>query len=121
MASYSPTIQNNATWEATITITQADGTPFNLLDYTGESQIKTADGATVLATPVITIIDAAAGQLKIFIPLEQTALLKPTSTALPPKPPLPTWDVLIGNSDKSKVYKIIKGDVIVEAGVTHWT
>ena len=74
-----------------------------------------------MATPVVTIVNASLGQVNVFIPLAQAELLKPTSTTTPPKMPLPIWDVIISNADQTKVYKIVKGDVTVEAGVTHWT
>jgi hypothetical protein len=128
-AIYNPIIQQNATWEITLTILTPSldggitpGPPFNLTDYTGQSQIKASySDSTVLASPTVTIVDAVNGVLKISVSLTQAAALSVTSKAVPPKPALPVWDAVIANSDQSKVFKICKGEITVEPGVTHWT
>ena len=117
---YNPIVHQNATWEVTATITQANGDPFVLTDFTGQSQIKDSTGA-VLASPVVTIVDALNGVLKVHMSTTQTASLPVSSTLSTPKPPLPVWDVLIGNDDASQVYVILSGTVTVRAGVTTWT
>jgi hypothetical protein len=126
-ATYNPIIQQNATWEITLTLKNPSpdggitpGTPFNLTGYTGQSQIKAADGS-VLASPTVTIMDTTNGVVKISMNITQTASLAATSTATPPKPPLPVYDVLIANTDLSKVFRILGGSVTVNSGVTHWT
>src|ERR1039457_250047 len=102
-ATYSPVVQQNATWEIQITITRPDNTPLDLTTFTGQSQIKASydAGAAVLASPVVTIVDPVNGKLKIFLSIAQTAALQATSIKTPPNPPLPVWDVLIANTDKS--------------------
>ena len=122
-ATYSPVVQQNATWEIQITITRPDNTPFDLTTFTGQSQIKASydAGAAVLASPVVTIVDPVNGKLKIFLSIAQTAALQATSIKTPPNPPLPVWDVLIANTDKSQAYSILSGNVTVKPGVTHWT
>jgi hypothetical protein len=121
MTTYNPTIKNNETWTLPITINQAGGAPFNLTNYTGKSQIRSADGLTVLATPVVTITAPLLGQLTVVLSLAQAALLRPTSTTTPPKSPLPIWDVIVGNSDQSNVFEVVSGEITVKAGVTTWT
>ena len=122
-ATYSPVVEQNATWEIQITITRPDNTPFDLTTFTGQSQIKASydAGAAVLASPVVTIVDPVNGKLKIFLSIAQTAALQATSIKTPPNPPLPVWDVLIANTDKSQAYSILSGNVTVKPGVTHWT
>jgi uncharacterized protein involved in outer membrane biogenesis len=128
-ATYSPVVQQNATWEIQITITRPQpdpslpALPFDLTTFTGQSQIKASydAGAAVLASPVVTIVDPVNGKLKIFLSIAQTAALQATSIKTPPNPPLPVWDVLIANTDKSQAYSILSGNVTVKPGVTHWT
>jgi hypothetical protein len=120
-ATYNPTITQNSTWEVYITITKPDGSAFSLVDFTGKSSIKSDYDGTVLASPVVTVENAAGGVLKVFLSAAQSASLHPTSTAKPPKPGLPVWDVLIGNSDASKIYRVASGRVTIEPGVTQWT
>ena len=97
------------------------GSPFDLTGYTGQCQIKSAVDGTVLTSPTVTIVDATTGQLRISTSTTQNASLPVTSTTNPPKPPLPVYDALIGNTDHTRVIKILKGSVTVESGVTHWT
>jgi hypothetical protein len=125
-STYNPTIPNNATWGISVTILQPPvapatvGLPFDLTTYTGKSEIRSHDGNTVLATCTVTITNAALGQLRCFLSLAQAALLHPTSAVVSPKTALPVWDVIIGNSDQSKVFRIVEGVVTVQNGVTHW-
>ena len=98
------------------------GSPFDLTNYTGQCQIKSAVDGTVLTSPTVTIVDATTGQLRISTSITQNASLPVTSTTNPPKPPLPVYDALIGNADTPpRIIKILKGSVTVEGGVTHWT
>lgn len=126
-AIYNPVIQQNATWEITMELRNPStdggitpGTPFNLTNYTGQCQIRSAVDGTVLTSPTITIVDAVNGQLKIFISNVQSASLPVTSTSIPPRPPLHVYDALIANADRSRVIRILKGNVTVEPGVTQW-
>lgn len=125
-ATYNPIIQQNATWEITLTIRNPSvdggvtpGTPFDLTGYTGQSQIRSSDG-TVLGSPTVTVMDMTGGVLKVSTSITQNAALPATSKATPPKPPLPGYDVLIANTSLSKVFRVLKGEVTVEAGVTTW-
>ena len=123
-ATYNPIIRQYSTWEITVTLNTPQNTPFDLSDYTGESQIReanTCQGITnVLATPVVTIYDAPNGVLKISLTKTETGLLKPTSITVPPKHPYPVWDVLLTKNDLSETFAILEGYVIVKAGVTQW-
>jgi hypothetical protein len=119
---YNAVVQQNATWEVTLTMTNPDGSPFILTDFTGQSQVKTTyDSVSVLTSPVVTIVSALEGKLKVHMSLVQTALLPITSTSQPPKPPLPVYDVVIGNTDKSRVFVVLSGNMTVKPGVTEWT
>ena len=119
---YNPVIQQNTTWEVNVTITNSDNTPFDLTSFTGQGQIKALPTDLIaLAQLTVTVTSALAGKLKIHLPMTQAALLPVTSIAVPPKPPLPVYDVLIGNTDKSQVFSILSGSITVKAGVTHWT
>ena len=128
-ATYNPTIQQNATWEINMVIRNpspdggvTQGSPFDLTNYTGQCQIKSAVDGTVLTSPTVTIVDATTGKLSISTSITQNASLPVTSTTNPPKPPLPVYDALIGNADTPpRIIKILKGSVTVEGGVTHWT
>jgi len=127
-ATYNPIIQQNATWEITLTIKNPSvdggitpGTAFDLTNYTGQCQIKSAVDGSILCTPTVTITNAIGGILKVSTSITQNSALSVTSKANPPKPPHPEYDVLIANADLSRVFKLLKGDVIVESGVTHWT
>jgi hypothetical protein len=119
---YHPIVYQNATWEISFTVTKGDGSPFNLTGYTGQSQIKASPtDNTVLASPTVTIVNTVGGIVKVSLSIVQTAALAATSTDPHSKTPLPVYDVLIANTDLSKVYRVLRGSVTVEAGVTHWT
>jgi hypothetical protein len=120
-ATYNPVIQQNATWQISVTILNADSTPFDLTGYTGESQIRPSYGSnTVLATPTVTITTPTSGQLTIGLTNTQTGALTPTST-ISNGCNLPVWDVLISNTGNTEVINILKGQVTILPGVTKWT
>jgi hypothetical protein len=119
---YNPIVRQNATWEILVEVTNQDGTPFDLTDFTGQSQIKSAyTNGTVLSSPTVIVDDAEGGALRVHMTMGQTAALSATSTRTPPRPPLPVWDVLISNADNSQVYLVVSGDVTVKPGSTQWT
>ena len=118
---YNPTIRNNETWDLSLTLTRSDSTPFPLTGYTGKGQIKSPDGETVLAALTVSVTNADQGVLRVFLPLAQAETLEPTPTVAPPRYHLPIWDVILSNADQSHVFTVIKGEVTIQAGVTHWT
>jgi hypothetical protein len=120
MNKYNPIIQQNASWIITTIVNDATGHPIDLTNWTGESSIKAHyNDTTILLHPTITITNPTYGELTISLTDVQTATLRPT----PPQPckhPLPVWDVLIANADRSIVYRILEGFITVLPGVTQW-
>jgi hypothetical protein len=116
-SAYNPTIRQYSTWEIILAIKNPDESPFVLTNYTGESQIRPAYGSnTILASPVVTVVDAPNGLLSVFLAKDQTAALIPTD----PKLPLPVWDVLLSKTDSSETFVAVGGRVTVLPGVTQW-
>jgi hypothetical protein len=119
MARYNITIQQNASWELNVTVNDSAGTPVNLTGWTGQSQIKSSYGSsTVLASPTITITNAATGKLKISLTEAQTETLTATTSRTIN---LPVWDALIANSGETVVLRILEGTATVTPGVTVWS
>jgi len=121
MRKYNAEIQQNASWILNIQVTDSGGTPMNLTNYTGKSQIKPAYGSSiVLASPTVTITVPLEGRIKIELTATQTALLEPTPTTCKANE-LPVWDVLISNQDNTYTPRILEGTVTITPGVTVWS
>jgi hypothetical protein len=118
---YNPVIRNNETWEITLTLQDGTGAPLDLTGFTGQSQIKTHNRDSLLATLQVTVLSPLAGRVKVFLPLAQAVLLDPTPTNVNPKNRPPVWDVVLSNADQSRVYEVVEGEVTIRSGVTEWT
>ena len=104
-------INGGANFSNTFTVKNPDGTAFNFTDYTGSSQMikSVAIGATdaAAATFVVGFTSAAGGKLNISLGSTTTRNLVEGRYV---------YDVNVGSG--LTVYKVVKGSVIVNAGVS---
>ncbi len=100
------------TWRLDLVLEDFDedtrtATPFDLTGVTGVAKVVTEPGGAVIATPTVTIDDAAAGEFSLEIDAATTAVLDPDSelrfgVRL-------TW--LTG-----EVYTVARGPVVMQRG-----
>tara|TARA_B100000575_G_scaffold271941_1_gene253638 strand:+ start:26 stop:415 length:390 start_codon:yes stop_codon:yes gene_type:complete len=104
-------INGGANFSNTFTVKNPNGTAFNFTDYTGSSQMvkSVAIGSSGPADATFTVgfTSAAGGKLKISLGSTSTRNLEEGRYV---------YDVNVGSG--LTVYKVVKGSVIVNAGVS---
>ena len=112
---YNPTIEQGASASFDITIA-VNNIPKNLTGYIGRSQIRDRANGTILATPVVSIVDATAGLMNWYLSDEESSKI-PTTGEVYNKKEKYVYDVII-ESPGGKITRVINGVVYVSPGVT---
>ena len=74
---YDTTLIVGDTWTVQVTLTDSAGTAHDLTDVTGEASAAREVGSAAVATPTVTVTDAAAGQFEVVLAAAATADLTP--------------------------------------------
>jgi uncharacterized protein YcfL len=113
------TVEQGATYSATITVNNANGSPYDLTGCSVASQIRqTYSSEQVLVTPTVTIANAEAGQISFVLSASQTASLKVKPADGPEKRTTSyVYDILVTLADSTKL-RLIEGLIEVSPGVT---
>lgn len=78
---YNITIEQGATFTMPITYKDEYGAAVNLSGYTARMQIRTSAQGQVMATPTVTITDAAAGEITVSMTVSETSALLVTGAS----------------------------------------
>lgn len=102
-------VEQNADFQATITISNDNGTKLNLTNYTASCKVKkSASSSTTSATMTVSFVDRVNG--KIMLSMDSTA-----TAALPGGRHV--YDVII-TSPANFVTRVIQGSLLVNPGVS---
>jgi hypothetical protein len=102
------TIEKGTDFDATFTVTNSDGTPFPLNNYSATSKIRKHSAATT-SKSFQTSITIARGEIKISMGSSITADLSPGRNY---------YDVIITQISSGKITKVFEGAAIVSDTVS---
>lgn len=103
------TIEQNATFNTTVTINDGSGIPFNLTGYTGKAQIRKSYYSSTAHDFVITVPSPALGELTLTMSAAVTANVTPGRYV---------YDLIIVQNNTNVVTRIFEGIAVVRPGVT---
>jgi hypothetical protein len=99
-----------SSFEATISVKNEDGTPFNLTDYAVDAKIAKAAGSEFIITMGASIVNPATdGVIKVAITPENMAKLGPGNWA---------YDIKIINTSEDDTRTVLRGTFSVIGAVT---
>lgn len=102
------TIEKGTNFEATFNVTNSDGTPFSLVNYTATSKIRKHPTASDPKS-FSTAITVATGEIKISMGSTITSQLNSGRNY---------YDVIITQSGTGKIQKVFEGTVMVSETVS---
>ena len=109
MAGYAElTLEQGADFTTTVTVNSSDGSPTNLLNYTGAAQIRKSYYSTTANSFSVSISNAAAGELTVSMSAANTANLTPGRAV---------YDLLITSPTGIKT-RVVEGIVTILPAVT---
>lgn len=104
------TIEQGSDYEIQLTITNDDGTPLNLTDYTASSMVRKHYGSSVTEAFSIDFVDRLAGEINLSMGSSITSSLNEGRYV---------YDIVL-NSPQNFKTRVIQGNVLVNPGVTLW-
>jgi hypothetical protein len=109
MAGYAElTLEQGANFTTTVTVNGSDGSPTNLLNYTGAAQMRKSYYSTTANNFTVTVSNAAAGELTMAMSAANTANLTPGRAV---------YDLLITSPTGVKT-RVVEGIVTILPAVT---
>ena len=112
-------IEQGATYKLAVKMKHADGTPFDLTDWTIQrGQIrKTRRSDTVVKSFTITVENAAQGEMTVSLSAEDSASIPAGETVSDPRSKY-VYDIEIENGVTGEVMRILEGFVYISPEVT---
>ena len=106
------TIDKSATFSSDVTVTDTDGTAFDLTGYTAEAKMAQGYSSTRTRVSFTTTIaaDATTGVITLSLTADQTAILDAPSRYV--------YDVEITKTSDSTVTRVIEGIITISPNVT---
>lgn len=101
------TVEQGTDFEASITIRNRDGSPLNLLSYTGESKLRKHYSATTHYPFTLQFVDRANGRVKISMASTNTSALTEGRYV---------YDIVL-TSPNSLKSRVVFGSIVVSPGV----
>lgn len=109
MAGYAElTLEQGADFTTTVTVNGSDGSPTNLLNYTGAAQIRKSYYSTTANSFSVSVSNASAGELTVSMTAANTANLTPGRYV---------YDLLITSPTNVKT-RVVEGVVTLLPSVT---
>jgi len=102
------TLEQGASFTTTVTVNGSDGSPTNLLNYTGAAQMRKSYYSTTANNFTVTVSNAAAGELTMAMTAANTANLTPGRAV---------YDLLITSPTGVKT-RVVEGIVTILPAVT---
>jgi len=102
------TLEQGASFTTTVTVNGSDGSPTNLLNYTGAAQLRKSYYSTTANNFTVTVSNAAAGELTMAMTAANTANLTPGRAV---------YDLLITSPTGVKT-RVVEGIVTILPAVT---
>lgn len=102
------TIEQGSDYEIELTITNDDGTPLNLTDYTANSMMRKHYGSTVTESFDIQFVNRLAGEINLSMGSTATSSLKEGRYV---------YDIVLTSPQNFKT-RVIQGNILVNPGVT---
>ena len=102
------TLEQGADFTTTVTVNGSNGSPTNLLNYTGAAQIRKSYYSTTANSFSVTVSNAAAGELTVSMTAANTANLTPGRAV---------YDLLITSPTNVKT-RVVEGIVTILPAVT---
>jgi len=102
------TLEQGASFTTTVTVNGSDGSPTNLLNYTGAAQMRKSYYSTTANNFTVTVSNAANGELTMAMSAANTANLTPGRAV---------YDLLITSPTGVKT-RVVEGIVTILPAVT---
>ena len=102
------TLEQGASFTTTVTVNGSDGSPTNLLNYTGAAQMRKSYYSTTANNFTVTVSNAANGELTMAMSAANTANLTPGRAV---------YDLLITSPTNVKT-RVVEGIVTILPAVT---
>jgi hypothetical protein len=102
------TLEQGASFTTTVTVNGSDGSPTNLLNYTGAAQMRKSYYSTTANNFTVTVSNAANGELTMAMSAANTANLTPGRAV---------YDLLITSPTNVKT-RVVEGIVTILPSVT---